>query len=160
MPKPIADRADADVQLYYAQRQCSPQWRAFLTSLAGQLLRHAQGDEADIFLREVGRGMAETLTLGRVEGLRQLQDSMNETLSQIDWGWVSLGDGGQTINIYHYAAPAVITEDTHRNWWRCMGHVLEGLYGQWFYAQGAPAHLRTTLVSAGDFGEFRLCHGR
>jgi Cellulose synthase subunit D len=160
IPSPIPSLLDNDAQTFYLQRRCSPQWRAFLTSFSHELFRNAQKDEACAFLREIGRGMAEIMQLPQAGGLAELQGLMNAALDQADWGLVSLSDGGHAITIMHVAAPAVLPEDLHGAWTRSLGHVLEGLYSQWFYAQGSAPHLRTTLVSASGTGEFQFRHGR
>jgi Cellulose synthase subunit D len=158
--QPLIEHSDADLQLYYAQKHCNAQWRTFLTAISSEIFHHAQGDDAELFFREVGRGMAELMRLHQVEGLRQLQQAMNDRLEQMDWGWVELGDAGQAINVCHYAAPSAIADDTRGMWARSLGHTLEGLYGQWFLAQGAAVHLRTKLVSNPSPGEFLLRHSR
>lgn len=151
---------DTEGQLYYAQRRCSHQWRVFLTALSAELFRHAQSDDAKIFLREVGKTMADLFVLPQAHGLRDLEDAMNVVWEQTDWGWTRLADGGQHINIYHYATPSVLVEDARGLWSRGFGYVLEGLYGHWFTTQGAAPHLRTSLVSGTAPGDFHLRHGR
>src|SRR5262245_29590640 len=132
--------SEAENQFYYAQRRCSHQWRAFLVAFSTELFRHAQGDDAKLFLRETGKGMADLLHLPQVQSLRDLEEAMNPVWEQTDWGLVRLSDGGQFISIHHYATPAILTEDVRGLWARSAGHVLEGLYTQWFAMQGAAPH--------------------
>ena len=152
--------AEAENQLYYAQRRCSQQWRVFLAAFSSELFGNAQGDDAKDFLRDVGRTMAELFVLPQVQGLQDLEDAMNSVWEQTDWGWVRLSDGGNSIDICHYATPSVLVEDPRGLWARGLGYVLEGLYGHWFTTQGASPHLRTRLVPGAAPGDFHLRHGR
>lgn len=158
--KPKIDPANDDMQLYYAQRQCSAQWRVFLTAISTEIFHHAQGDDAEVFFREVGREMARRLCLPQAESLPQLQELMNDQLDRMEWGQVELSDAGEAIDVCHYAAPSTIAGDTREVWARSFSHTLEGLYGHWFQAQGAAEHLKTRVVSNPSPGLFVLRHAR
>lgn len=158
--KPALEPANGEMQRYYAQKQCSAQWRVFLMAISTEIFNHAQGGDAELFFREVGSEMARRMPLPQASSLPELQELMNDQLDGMDWGQVELSDSGKAIDVCHYAAPSSIAEDTREVWTRSLGYTLEGLYGHWFQEQGAAEHLRTKVVSNPAPGMFVLRHSR
>ena len=158
--KPAIDSANDEMQLYYAQKQCSAQWRVFLLAISSEIFNHASDGDAKLFFREVGGEMARRMPLPQAKSLVELQELMNDQFDRMDWGQVELSDAGEGIDICHYAAPSSIAEDAREVWSRSLSYTLEGLYGHWFQAQGAAEYLTTNVVSSTVPGMFVLRHSR
>lgn len=131
---------------YFADRQVSGQWRAFVTALASTFYTNVDPDDADTFLREVGVAMARSLPLPKVATLEELEAAMNARWSDLDWGWVRLREGAGDVEILHGARPAQITGDLSGDWTRASAPVLEGIYSEWFLSQEGPDHLTVTVT--------------
>ena len=158
--KPAIETSNDEMQLYCAQKQCSAQWRVFLMAISTEIFNHAQGSDAELFFREVGREMARRMPLPQASSLPELQGLMNDRLDRMDWGQVELSDSGDAIDVCHYAAPSSIADDKREVWARSLSYTLEGLYGHWFQEQGAAEHLSTRVISDPAPGMFVLRHSR
>ena len=77
--------------------------------------------------------MARSLPLRRCDNLEELEDDINAVLQGIDWGWVRIAETGRFIEITHGAYPVIPQDENRRSW---LVPLLEGVYTEWFGAQG------------------------
>jgi hypothetical protein len=123
---------------YHSVRSCSPQWRVFLSAFAVELNIGAEPAEVRGFLRQIGRRMADNMTLPKTDTVENLEAAMNEAWSDIEWGWVRLFPEDDAIRIVHGAYPNAFSDPSNVVWPDGAAAVMEGVYGQWMLAQGSP----------------------
>lgn len=128
---------------YYAQQQCSRQWVHLMAAMFAEFQERVDPAEADQFLETLGSRMARGLPLRRCENLEELEDDINAVLRGIDWGWTHIAENGRFIEITHGAYPIVPQDDSRRSW---LVPILEGVYTEWFGAQGGDAGFSARLV--------------
>jgi len=143
---------------YYADRQCAPQWRSFLLSLAEELSQQLEPAELRQLMHTLGRRMAAKLPLARAATLEDIGASANAIWRELNFGWVECREQEGFLQLLHYADPllAAFGDDSDR-WAPAL---LEGVYEEWLRRAGADERLR--LYQQGERGqrhqplEFRL----
>ena len=145
---------------YYAQRNCSEQWRVFLSELVSEFYDQVDGDLAESFFRRVGARLAQALPLPPCNSLEEVAAGLNRILDQIDWGWVEVEEAGNHIRIAHGAYPIVPMYQNAPEAW--LLPVLEGAYTEWFRGLGGPGELRAraTAKPESPFVPIELLYGR
>ena len=128
---------------YYAQQYTSRQWVHLIAAMFAEFQERVDPVEADQFLETLGSRMARSLPLRRCDNLEQLEDDINAVLQGIDWGWVRIGETCRFIEITHGAYPAIPQDENRRNW---LVPLLEGVYTEWFGAQGGDPSFSARLV--------------
>ncbi len=132
-----ADDIQATNLAYYSERQAGRQWRVLIQTFVDEMFHSAGRADACEFLRHVGKRMAQSMPLGEQPTLSSLQAAMNQVWLDMDWGWVRLHSDGRSVEILHGAYPqAQVGGET---WREALAAVLEGIYQQWFVAQGEAA---------------------
>jgi len=138
------DHADqTDLLRSLALERISPQWVDFLGLLSEALSAQLEPVEYRQLLVRLGEGFANQNPLPPCAGLNQLSDAMNVVWKRMQWGYVSVSDLGQALNVVHRACPlpAALQLDAD-----VAGGFLEGVYGVWLKAAGAPDELALTQV--------------
>lgn len=143
---------------YFAQNQCSGQWRNFLRAMSGLLSEQMSESELRAFMRALGARMAADFNLPDCKTLQELQDATNGIWKQIDWGWVEIFEETQYIVVQHRCSPIIEGLGEEASAWAPA--LLEGAYGYWFQRLGAGDDLvlrqtKGQIESTGGF-EYRL----
>jgi hypothetical protein len=138
---PIFDHAESDsseLLQYLALERVSPQWSAFLTLLGGELSSQLSSEELRQLLLSLGGRFAEANPLGSCVDVASLQDSVNRIWAAMQWGYCKVSDQGAQLSVTHRACPlpAALQLDADVAGW-----YLEGVYGVWLRAAGAPSEL-------------------
>jgi len=128
---------------YYAQQHCARQWVHFMAAMFAEFEQRVDPVEADQFLETLGARMARSLPLRRCDSLEELEDDINTVLEGIDWGWARIAEAGRFIEITHGAYPIIPQDETRRSW---LVPLLEGVYTEWFGAQGGDPGFSARLV--------------
>lgn len=128
---------------YYAQQQTSRQWVHFMAAMFSEFEERVDPMEADQFLETLGTRVARSLPLRRCESLEDLEADINAVLEGIEWGWVRIAESGRFVEIVHGAFPIVPQDENRRSW---LVPFLEGLYTEWFGAQGGDPGFTARLV--------------
>lgn len=124
---------------YYSGQHCHRQWRLFLELLFDELHRSA-GEGAAGFWQHIGQRMAEAMNIAECATLEDLESVINETLDQLDWGWVNITPEGNNMRICHSACPIPGSNQAHlETSLMAMSALLEGLYKEWLHQQGGEA---------------------
>lgn len=138
------DQTDqTDLLRSLALERISPQWADFLGLLSEALSAQLEPAEYRQLLVRLGEGFARQHPLPACEGLSQLSDAMNVVWQRMQWGYASVSDQGPQLAVVHRACPlpAALQLDTE-----VAGGFLEGVYGSWLKAAGAPDELTLTQV--------------
>ncbi|SDV47845.1 cellulose biosynthesis protein BcsD [Chitinasiproducens palmae] len=130
---------------YYAEQQCSMQWRGFLGALADEMNEQLPVEDLRSLWRRIGERFAARAPLGDCQTIEDLQAAINTVWVRLGWGWASIGDQGDALTISHFCAPLrhAFGPDS-ANW---SAAYLEGVYQTWFSALGVDASLRVRQVS-------------
>jgi hypothetical protein len=123
---------------HLALERVSPQWANFLGSLGQELGEQLSADELRHLLFRLGSRFAENQPLGACADLAAVEVAINRIWGGMRWGYVALSDLGQRLRVVHRACPlpAALQIDAD-----VAAGYLEGAYGIWLHAAGAPAHL-------------------
>lgn len=144
--------------IYYARRQCSEQWRVFLSVLADELAAQMDVPERRQLMHALGRRMAAKLPHPQVASLADLQREINLLWEQMEWGYIRLREEEGYIALTHSCAPLRAAFGPSATQWAPA--LLEGIYAHWFEAFGAGDELELVQISAprgsDDSMEFRL----
>lgn len=143
---------------YYSQQQCSEQWRVFITALADELTAQMALAERRQLMHALGERMATKLTHSNVNTLAELEKSINELWSQMQWGYVSLYEQADSIGLTHFCSPLRHAFGADAMQWAPA--LLQGVYARWFSAFGAGDDLQLRQVAPAQGGddaiEFKL----
>lgn len=145
---------------YLMANHVSRQWRTFLIAVSSELFRNADTEDALAFLREVGSHMASLMPLAKVDTLEALEAAINEQWAAIDWGWVSLVATENEVLVKHGASPSFIAQAAGSDWTRSCAAILEGIYTNWFQAQGSQAGLKAVCIAAPLNAPLEFRYGR
>ena len=144
--------------IYYARRQCSEQWRVFLTVLAEELSTQLEDHDRRQFMRGLGQRMAAKLPHPNLSTLAELESAINQLWEQMEWGYVRLREAEGFVAITHYCAPLRAAFGRASLPWTSA--LLEGTYAHWFEVFGAGGDLQLLQISmprgSDDAIEFRL----
>ena len=128
-----------DLLRHLAFERIAPQWSGFLRVLGAALQSQLSDDEFRQFLKSLGTEFAKELPLPAVDNLSALEDSVNRIWFDRQWGNVVFSDLGGALRMDHQACPlpAALQVDSD-----LAGGFLEGAYGAWLAAAGAPKELK------------------
>lgn len=152
---------DAEFRRYFREQQVSLQWLPVLRALAAEL----ESRESPEVLRSLFSAMGQRLAseagaqLGDPDTLAELQQSLNDFWSQMNWGWVTLTEQAGSLEILHHAAPLAEAFGDEALVWSC--GFLEGFYQATCQGLGAQASLSVQWVDMADEGStlvFELSH--
>lgn len=129
--------ASHNLQNYFRGQQVSLQWLPFLRAMGSELTAQTDAKELRHLFFKIGEQFAkdtEELFHG-AHSLAQLEETLNDFWSRINWGWVSLNEATGCIEISHQSAPlAEAFGDDALEW--SIG-LLEGFYQSVFSVLGA-----------------------
>lgn len=149
------------LQNYFRGQQVSLQWLPVLRALAFEMSAQAEAKDLRLLFFKIGEHFAND-TEDRFQGvqtLAQLEDSLNDFWSQINWGWVDFKEVKGYIDITHQAAPlAEAFGDEALGW--SVG-LLEGFYQTIFKVLGASDSMIVQGVGESSNGmDIHLRFGR
>lgn len=127
-----------------ALERISPQWADFLGLLSEALSAQLEPVKYRQLLVRLGEGFARQHPLPDCVGLSQLSDAMNVVWQRMQWGYASVSDQGQQLAVVHRACPLPAALQLGAE---VAGGFLEGVYGIWLKAAGAPDELSLTQVA-------------
>lgn len=149
------------LQNYFREQQVSLQWLPVLRAMALEMSAHADAKELRHLFFKIGERFAKDAEhrFQDVQTLVQLEDSLNDFWSRINWGWVDLNEVKGYIDIMHQAAPlAEAFGDEALDW--SIG-LLEGFYQSVFKVLGASEAM--VICGVGELSDgmgVRLRFGR
>ncbi|MDO8776396.1 MAG: hypothetical protein Q7K57_48325 [Burkholderiaceae bacterium] len=126
-----------NLQNYFRGQQVSLQWLPILRAMALEMSAHTAAKDLRHLFFNIGERFAKDAGdhFQDVQSLAQLEESLNDFWSRINWGWVSLNEVKGYIDITHQAAPlAEAFGDESLDW--SVG-LLEGFYQSVFSVLGA-----------------------
>lgn len=149
------------LQNYFRGQQVSLQWLQVLRALAFEMSAYAEAKDLRLLFFKIGEHFAND-TEDRFHGvqtLAQLEETLNDFWSQINWGWVDLKEVKSYIDITHCAAPLAEAFGEEALGWSV--GLLEGFYQSVFKVLGASDLMIVQGVgeSAGGM-DIRLRFGR
>lgn len=137
----LSDQSDLLRSL--ALERISPQWADFLVLLSEALGAQLEPAEYRELLVRLGQGFANQNPLPPCLGLVELSAAMNAVWRRMQWGVASVSDQEVELEVVHRACPlpAALQLDAE-----VAGGFLEGVYGVWLRAAGAPEELELVQV--------------
>ena len=149
--------APDNLEHYFRKQQVSPQWLGVLRAMATEMTAFAgvkgmHGVFFNIGQRFASNAVAQFAT---VETIDDLEQHLNLFWADANWGWVSLQESKDGIDIAHMAAPlAEAFGDDAMEW--SVG-LLEGFYQTIFTVLGASEKMVARRVgSSADGMDIRL----
>jgi hypothetical protein len=115
---------------YFSEKQCSPQWRAFLRAFATEFSLQGEAANLRLLMFRMGNKMAANYPLPHAASLPALQESMNRIWFDMDWGWVDLKEEHGYLSIQHHCSPLKQAFGESTIGWSAA--ILEGMYSCWF----------------------------
>lgn len=125
---------------YYERTSCSVQWLAFNRALAGELSAGLPPEEVRNLFARIGAQVAATMPIGRCDSVPELQAGFNACWERISWGYSSLREEADHLEITHACSPFAMAFGPASTDWA--GGFFEGAYQTWFASQGIPSGLR------------------
>ncbi|MES2533709.1 MAG: cellulose biosynthesis protein BcsD [Pseudomonadota bacterium] len=135
---------------YYERTSCSAQWLEFNRALAAELSAGLPPEEVRQLFARIGAQVATALPIGRCDSVPELQAGFNARWESISWGFSSLREVADHLEITHACSPfAMAFGPASADW---AGGFFEGAYQTWFASQGIPAglHVRAEAPAAGS----------
>jgi hypothetical protein len=117
-----------NLESYFKGQQVSLQWLPVLRAMALELSANADAKDLRILFSKIGDRFAKEAQdcFQDIQTLTQLEESLNDFWSRINWGWVDLAEVQGGIDITHQAAPlAEAFGDETLEW---SSGLLEGFY--------------------------------
>lgn len=144
MPDQVHNAEDTlDLMRYLALERVSAQWAGFLLVLSEALAEQLSPPEYRHFLLRLGERFAGEHPLAPVEGLDALEQVINAVWQPMAWGYVNLTDQGGSLLVVHRACPLPAALQAGAE---VVGGFLEGVYGAWLKAAGAPPELQLSQL--------------
>jgi len=133
-----AEDPTVDLLRHLAFERIAPQWAGFLGVLGGALQSQLSAQEFRQFLSRLGEQFANESPLPAVNDLAGLEKAVNRFWFDRQWGVVMFTDLGGSLRLDHKGCPlpAALQVDAEM-----AGGFLEGAYGVWLAAVGAPSQL-------------------
>lgn len=122
---------------YFRRQQVSLQWLPVLRAMASEMSANTNAKDLRRLFFKIGERFANDTgdLFHGVQSLAQLEESLNDFWSQINWGWVELTEVKGYIDIAHQAAPLVEAFGDESFEWSI--GLLEGFYQSVFSVLGA-----------------------
>lgn len=141
-----------NLETYVRGQQISLQWLPVLRAMASELSEHSKpSDLKDLFFKIGWRfGMDTKHLFEGVQSLSQLEESLNDFWSRINWGWVKLNESKGHIDITHQAAPLSEAFGDEAIGWSV--GLLEGFYQSIFSILGAGEAMVCRSVDGANVG--------
>jgi len=139
---------------YFAELQCSRQWKGFLRVLAEEFVEQLSEADLRALMLRLGARFARATPLPACRTLDELQIAMGRVWVGQDWGWVTLEEGPENLRISHFCAPLFTAFGPASTAWAPA--FLEGAYQEWF-RQSHAGDLQVRQATAPDAtGSFEL----
>ncbi|QHI98930.1 cellulose synthase [Xylophilus rhododendri] len=132
---------------YFAELQCSRQWKGFLRALSEEFAQQLPEAELRNLMHRLGTRFAQAEALPACRTLDELQLAMGRVWVAQDWGWVALQEVQGSLRIQHYCAPLFTALGTLATAWAPA--FLEGVYQEWF-RQSQAGGLQVRQVAGPD----------
>ncbi|RZL86161.1 MAG: hypothetical protein EOP82_30695 [Variovorax sp.] len=132
---------------YYERSSCSVQWMEFNRAFAEELSAGLPPEEIRQLFYRVGERLAQAMPLVRCDTLDDLRSGFNARWDAIDWGFTTLQDDGESLQIVHACSPLAMAFGPESGEWAA--GFFEGAYQAWFAAQGIPPALRVRAQGTG-----------
>jgi len=101
-----------------------------------------QVEEARGFFRQIGIRVSQESALPTVATVQELEQVLNATLAELDWGYATLTVREGDIAIRHRAWPGQgLDHPAAGAWRRAFAALLEGVYTVWLQQQGGRADM-------------------
>lgn len=125
------------LQSYFRAQQVSLQWLPVLRAMAAEMSEQMDAEDLRQLFFHVGERFAQDAgdCFQGAQSLIQLEDSLNDFWSQINWGWVSIKEVQEHIDISHQSAPLAEAFGDEALVWSI--GLLEGFYQNVFRVLGA-----------------------
>ncbi|MCZ2496867.1 cellulose synthase [Xylophilus sp. Kf1] len=143
MPKNV----EPAVVEYFAELQCSRQWKGFLRALAEEFSQQLPEADLQALMRRLGARLARANPLPTCENLDELQLAMGRVWVSQEWGWVALAETQGSLRISHFCAPLFTALGPQAAAWAPA--FLEGVYQAWF-EQSHASGLKVRHVDGPD----------
>lgn len=145
---------------YFTQRECDPQWQAFLSALSAELSEQLSLPELRGFFYAVGARMAAQSPVESGTSLNDMEQAFNRWLSLRNWGFVKIEDRHNALEFLHSCAP--LRAAFGEQGMVAAGAIIEGLYSAWLQQVGIEEQLELRQIGVAegiaDTLRFRLAH--
>lgn len=144
--------AGEQLEAYFRQQQVAPQWLPVLRAMALELSTYSDPHSLRRLFFDIGRRFAADVgpEFDQVDTVDHLQQGLNRFWSSRNWGWVTMTEVSEGIEIVHEAAPlAEAFGDDALEW--SVG-LLEGFYQQVFAVLGADEKMMVRSLDGGPRG--------
>jgi predicted hydrocarbon binding protein len=124
-----------------------------------ELARHVGPEQARALCYAAGKRIAAAHPLGRLERLSDLERAASAFLAERDWGWVSIEERQESVDLIHGCSPLRAWFGEPAQVWA--GGLFEGCYTEWLRQLGAGEGLELRQVDEagnGDVLRYRLMH--
>ncbi len=132
---------------YFAELQCSRQWKGFLRALAEEFSLQLPEADLQALMRRLGIRFAQGEPLPACQTLDELQIAMGRIWVAQDWGWVTLEESQGSLRIAHFCVPLFTALGPASLKWAPA--FLEGVYQEWF-RQSQAGELQVRHVAGPD----------
>ncbi len=146
---------------YFRGQQVSVQWLQILQAMALELSETADPSDLRQLFVKIGTRFSKDVDelFQDSKTLVELEASLDDFWSRINWGWVELSETKGGIDIRHYAAPLAEAFGDEFSVWT--GGLLEGFYQNVFSVLD-PSHSMSVIAlnDLPDATEFHFRYGR
>ena len=139
---------------YFAELQCSRQWKGFLRVLAEEFSQQLSEADLQALMRRLGARLAQANPLPACQTLDELQLAMGRVWVSQDWGWVALAEMQGSLRISHFCAPLFNALGPASSGWAPA--FLEGVYQTWFEQSHAAGLLVRHVTGPDAAGSIEL----
>jgi hypothetical protein len=139
---------------YFAQQQCSTQWRAFLTAFAVEFGQQIPVAELRVLMARLGSSMAQNMRTPSGNTIAELETSINTIWLEMNWGRAKLTEKADGLFIEHYVAPLQTAFGEQALTWSPA--ILEGIYAHWFSVISANPALQLVQADAAKPNDFLI----
>lgn len=143
---------------WFQRQQTPPGWFDLLTIMIDAMVDNAGEQESRPFLLQIGNTLAQRYPLKASETLSELENNINQQLSQFGWGCVEINATDNALTLHHQALPISHVQDEaqqHR-WCNAFCAILEGAYACWLQQQGGEAYVIVTRDSVQSLSEIHF----
>lgn len=112
----------------------------FNRALASELSAGLPPEDIRDLFRRIGERVAQALPVDRCDTVEQLHTGFNARWESIDWGFATLHEQSDHLQIIHACSPLAMAFGPESKAWAT--GFFEGAYQAWFVAQGTPPDLR------------------
>ena len=146
---------------YFQQQHCATQWRSFIQVFIEEIHNTAGEQDACAFLRDMGARLAHQYLIAVYDSIEELEKSMNQILTKLDWGWVKVQPQDYSLEFYHgaFPLPSFGKAEAAREA-KIFCAMLEGLYQSWMVALGGNPQVVMSTRKAVPDAPFELVYAK